>query len=126
MNKYHISLHLQFKKDCDVNKIEKFLGIESYRKNLLKDSVGENKTAKLWFKTIDYTNPDTYKVLCGFIKELSPKLSLVKEMINEFDGKATLTLYFEEFHDKPYIKLDYEEMNILSQNKIDFDVDFRF
>lgn len=125
-NKYHFSLHLQFKQDCDVDKVEKFLDVTAYRKNLLKDSLGENKTAKIWIKTKDFINPDTYDVLHNFIENFLPKFEKIKGLIEEYDGKATFTLYFEEFKEKPYIRLDARDMEIFSDNHINFEVDFRY
>ncbi len=44
---YHISLHLDFKKDVDVNEIEKHFGIEAHKKTSF-DSKGPHKAAKIW------------------------------------------------------------------------------
>ena len=124
-NKYHFSLHLQFAKYCDIDKLEKKIGIRSYRKNLLSESKGQNKTAKLWFRTEEFDDPDTYSVLKKFINKLSDKFELICEANKIFDGKTTLTLYFEEVKEKPFIKLSYDDMKILSDNNISFEVDFR-
>lgn len=40
---YHISLHLDFKKDVDVNEIEKHFGIEAHKKTSFLDSKGPHK-----------------------------------------------------------------------------------
>lgn len=126
MNKYHFSLHLQFKKDCNVDKLENLLGLKAYRKNFLSESIGKNKTAKLWFKTDDVENPDTYKIFKDFINSFKDKFEIIKEANETFEGKATLTIYFEKLTDKPYIKLSAEDMELLANNNINFDVDFRF
>ena len=125
MNKYHISLHLQFKKNCNVEKLENLLGLNAYRKNMLSESKGQNKTAKLWFKTNDIENRDTYGVFTKFLSSIKDKLEIIKKANEEFDGKAVLTIYFENLTEKPYIKLSVEDMKLLSQNDISFDVDFR-
>lgn len=59
--------------------IEKALKINAYRKNMLKDSVGQNKTAKLWFKTEDFMNSDVFMVTQNFIKEFEPKFEQICE-----------------------------------------------
>lgn len=125
IDKYHFSLHLQFKDDCDVDKIEKELGVTAYRKNLLKDSVGQNKTAKLWFKTEDFNLPDVFSVLDKFIQNFEPKFKQINNFNNKYNGKTTFTLYFEDCKIKPFIKLSPVAMRILSENKITFEVDFR-
>ena len=124
-NIYHFSLHLQFKKDIDVDKLESKLGFVAYRKNLLNESKGVNKTAKLWFKSKDYEDADTYAYLHSYIETLKDKFEFINEVMNAYDGTANLTLYFEEVKEKPYIRLDVEDMKILAANNISFDVDFR-
>ena len=124
-NRYHFSLHLQFQEDCDVNKLEKIIGLQSYKKNMLNESKGQNKTAKLWFKTSDYSEPDTYAVFEKILSKIKEKLEIIKQANDNFRGKTTLTLYFEELHQKPYIKLSKDDMELLSKNGISFDVDFR-
>lgn len=124
-NKYHFSLHLHFQKDCDVDKLEKIIGLQAYRKNTLKESKGQNKTAKLWFKTSDYDNPDTYAVFEKVLSKMKEKLEIIKLANEKFDGKTTFTLYFDELNQKPYIRLSKEDMELLSKNGISFDVDFR-
>ena len=124
-NIYHFSLHLQFKKDIDVDKLENKLGFVAYRKNVLSESKGMNKTAKLWFKSKDYEDADTYTYLHSYIETLKDKFEFINEVMNAYDGTANLTLYFEEVKEKPYIRLDVEDMKILADNNISFDVDFR-
>ena len=125
IDKYHFSIHLQFKKDCDVNMIEKEIGLTAYRKNNLTESVGKNKTAKLWFKTDDFTLSDVFSVLDNFIKTFETKFSLINKFNQTFDGNTTFTLYFEDCKIKPFIKLSPKSMEILSKNNIFFEVDFR-
>ena len=124
-NIYHFSLHLQFSKDCDVNLIEKTLGVSAYKKSSLNESKGKNKTAKLWFKSNDYDNPDTYSCFKNFVNKHKKLLELIGKFNNEFNGKTTFTIYFDKVPEKPYIKLEKEEMLLLAVNNISFEVDFR-
>ena len=124
-NIYHFSLHLQFKKDCDVNALEKEFGYTAYRKNLLAQSKGKNKTAKLWFKTKNMDAPNTYERFVAFLNRLEDKLPLIKKYNELYDGFTTLTIYFDELHAKPFIKLAAEDMKKLGSAGIAFDVDFR-
>lgn len=124
-NIYHFSLHLQFKKDCDVNALEKEFACTAYRKNLLAQSKGKNKTAKLWFKTKNMDAPNTYERFVAFLNRLEDKLPLIKKYNELYDGFTTLTIYFDELHAKPFVRLAAEDMKKLGSAGITFDVDFR-
>lgn len=124
-NKYHFSLLLQFDDDIDIDKLEKKLGLCAYRKNTLSESVGKNKTAKLWFKSNEYQNPDTFAVIEQFVDNLKYKLTLIKKVSDEYHGNSTLTLYFDNVNEKPYIRLSHKTMLLLAQNNITFGVDFK-
>ncbi len=124
MNKYHFSLHIFFKQDCDVNELEKIIGIKAYKKVLLKDSVGHNKSAKLWLRTEQETLPNTVERLSKFIEKMQPTFLLLQGYLKKFDGRCTLTLYFDELDQKPYISLPVDSLKILAENNIKFDVDF--
>lgn len=90
MNKYHLSLHLQFKQDVDVNKIEKELNLVAFKKSLLKDSKGTNKTAKLWFKTPDITDNNTFDVIEKFVENLKDTFYKIGEFNKLYDGFTKL------------------------------------
>lgn len=124
MNKYHLSLHLQFKQDVDVNKIEKELNLVAFKKSLLKDSKGTNKTAKLWFKTPDITDNNTFDVIEKFVENLKNTFYKIGEFNKLYDGFTTFTLAYEDFKNKPFIKLSPKTMKILADNNISFDVEF--
>lgn len=124
MNKYHFSLHIFFKQDCDVNALEKIIGIKAYKKVLLKDSVGKNKSAKLWIRTKQEKSPDTVERLSKFISKMQPTFLLLQDYLSKFDGTCTLTLYFDEINQKPCISLPVDSLKILAENNINFDVDF--
>ena len=85
MNKYHFSLHIFFKQDCDVNALEKIIGIKAYKKVLLKDSVGKNKSAKLWIRTKQEKSPDTVERLSKFISKMQPTFLLLQDYLNKFE-----------------------------------------
>ncbi len=124
-NKYHFSLHLQFKDDCNVDELEKEIGLLAYRKNMLKDSKGKNKTAKLWFKTKNFDAPDTYNIIDKFLKKLEPKFEIIKKANDKYNGYTVFTLYFDELHEKPCISLSKENIELLARYGFAFDTDFR-
>ena len=125
MTRYHLSLHIQFKQDVDLKNVEKELGVVAYKKYPLSESKGKNKTAKIWFKTDDTTEVDTLLVLSNFVNSFSDNFEKIKMLCKQFDGTCTLTLYFEDFDDKPYIQLTTEIMKKLSDCNINFETDFR-
>ena len=125
-NKYHFTLFYAFKKDINIDLFEKAMGVKAYRKNSLKDSKGQNKSAKYWIKTQDFTNPDSAMELEKFIKQIGPKLALSQPYLEQYDGFVRITMYFDEIKDKPYIALSPESIKILAQNNVKFDVDFKF
>ena len=124
-NKYVCWLYLQFKDDCNVDELEKEIGLHAYRKNMLKDSNGKNKTAKLWFKTKNFDAPDTYNVLDKFLESLKPKFEIIKKANEKYNGSTTLTLYFDELNEKPCISLSKENIKLLAFYGFAFDTDFR-
>ena len=86
---YHFSLHLQFKDDVDVDKLEKHFNMEAYRKNSLENSKGINKTAKLWFRTKELTNVNTHEMIENFTTSIFENFADLKEILSKFNGKAT-------------------------------------
>lgn len=124
-NKYHFSLHLQFKDDCNVDDLENKIGMRAYRKNMLKDSKGKNKTAKLWFKTKDFEEPDINAVLEKFLENLKPKFEIIKQANIAYNGNTVLTLYFEEIKQKPSVSLSKETIKLLAYYGFGFDIDYR-
>lgn len=124
-NKYHFSLHLQFKDDCNVDDLENKIDMRAYRKNMLKDSKGKNKTAKLWFKTKDFEEPDINTVLEKFLENLKPKYEIIKQANIAYNGNTVLTLYFEEVKQKPSVSLSKETIKLIAYYDFGFDIDFR-
>lgn len=125
-NKYHFTLFYSFKKDINIDMFEKAMEIKAYHKNSLKDSKGQNKTAKYWIKTKDISNIYSDNELEKFILDIEPKLILSQSYLKEYEGFARITLYFDKVKDKPCISLSSQSMKILSDNNINFDVDFNF
>ena len=122
-NLYHFSLHLKFLDDVDVDKIEKQIGIIAYKKTPLKESVGKNKSAKIWYKTQDKNNTLSDKVLENYILKMQEKFEIIKDICLKNNGKATLTMYYDQIQEKPYLKLTANQLKILADNNIDFELD---
>lgn len=123
---YHFSLHLCFENDVDVDKLEKHLHLVAYKKNFLKDSKGNKKTAKLWFKTQEYTDVNTDIVLENFVEKIYPNMVDLKEILQANKGTAGLTLYFTFVKDRPIIGLTTRTIEFLEKMGIHFEVDFKF
>ena len=123
-NRFHFSLHLQFKEDVDIDNIESLIAIPAYKKTPLSKSKGVNKTAKLWYKSKTFETNDTYEIFNKYLTKMTTRFEIIKNLLNEHNGTAMLTLYFEDTPDKPFIKLEYKDMQLLASNNISFEVDF--
>ena len=84
----------------------------------------KNKSAKLWIRTKQEKLPDTVERLSKFISKMQPTFLLLQDYLNKFDGACTLTLYFDEINQKPFISLPVDSLKILAENNINFDVNF--
>lgn len=122
---YHFSLHLQFLNDIDVDKLENYFKIEAYKKTFLKDSKGSCKTAKLWYKSKDYTDVNTDIVIEKFIEKYFNNFRDLKNILEKNNGKATFTLYFTEVKERPIISLTQKTIDLFNKLGILFDVDFK-
>lgn len=121
---YHFSLHLNFKKDVDVDLIEKHFKLQAYKKTFLKDSKGNEKTAKIWYKSKDYTDVYTDEAIEKFAINMLQNFDDLKGILTKNDGEATFTLYFTETKERPVIALTFKTIQIFEKLGLSFDVDF--
>ena len=125
--KYHFSLILEFEKDINVDELEKVIRIKAYRKNSLTNSlIGENnkKTAKLWLKSEDYENENTFEVLENYLISVQENFSNIKPILSDFNGKFCFQLVFNEALERPIIELTTKSIEILYNLGDSFSVDF--
>lgn len=122
---YHFSLHLNFSNDVDVDKLERHFKIEAYKKNFLKDAKGSHKTAKLWYKSIDYTDVNTDVVMEKFVEKLFENLYDLKNILADNNGTATFTLYFTTAKERPIIALTAKTIDLFNKMGMIFEVDFK-
>lgn len=122
---YHFSLILCFENDVDVDKLEKHFKLTAYKKNFLKDSKGNKKTAKIWFKTQDYTDVNTDKILEKFVEKIYPNFADLKEILKTNNGTAGITLYFTLAKERPIISLTTRTIELLEKMGMHFEVDFK-
>lgn len=121
---YHFSLHLSFKKDVDVDKLEKQFGLTAYKKTYLKDAKGPEKCAKIWFRTNDFTEVNTDEMIEKFAEKIFDKFKDLKQILSEQDGKAYFGLVFTQVKERPVIALTYKTIKMFEQLGFSFDVDF--
>lgn len=121
---YHFSLHLHFNDDVDVNALEKYFKMEAYKKTALKESKGENKSAKIWFRTKELTEVNTHEAIEKFLTNVYDNFRDLKQILDENNGHGTFSLIFTKAKERPIISLTYKTIQILEQLGLSFDVDF--
>ena len=122
---YHFSLHLNFKRDIDVDAVEKHFGIKAYKKTAYKDSKDKEKIAKIWYKSKEYTDVNTHLVLEKFAQNMATYLKDLKNFLAANDGSAIFTLYFTSAKERPIIELTPTVIDIFQKLGASFEVDFR-
>jgi len=125
--KYHINLILTFEKDINIDEVEKYIGIKAYRKSLLKESkIGEDnkKSAKIWFKSREYSSENTYEVVEEFLISIYEKFKEIPSILNEFIGNFGVQLIFSSFDERPIIELTKKSIEILHNIGANFSVNF--
>lgn len=123
---YHFSLHLHFKQDVNVDKLEKHFNYTAYKKNMLKDSKGipERRTAKLWFKSDSFTEINVDEKIEEFVKKIYNNFHDLKDITTKFDGDAVFSLIFTETKERPIISLTTQTIQLFAELGLSFDVDF--
>ena len=122
---YHFSLHLRFKRDIDVEAVEKHFEIKAHKKTAYKDSKGKEKMAKLWYKSKEFTDVNTHLVLEKFVQNMATHLKDLKNFLASNDGSATFTLYFTSAKERPIIELTPTAIDIFQKLGLSFEVDFK-
>lgn len=123
---YHFSLHLNFKKDVDVKKIEKMFKIKAYKLTSLKDSKGddEHKRAKLWYKSADFSEINVDEQIEKFTSKIFDNFNGTKSLLKEFDGRAIFSLIFTQTSERPIIALTNKTIEMFDKLGLSFEVDF--
>lgn len=126
MNRYYFSMFLSFKKDIDLDKLEKVLNLNATEKTALKDSYGEfhEKEASFYYRTEEMTEIYSDDEFEKFLFNLSKNLSPLPEIMNEYDGECSFCMVFTKTDNAPCISLSKEAINFLGQLNARFDVDF--
>ena len=122
--RYHFSLHLNFKKDVDVDKLEKQFGLSAYKKTFLKDCKGPQKCAKIWFRTNEFTDVNTDEKIEKFTEKIFDNFKNLKQILNEEEGSARFSLVFTETNERPIIGLTLKTIERFKELGLSFDVDF--
>ena len=123
---YHFSLHLNFKKDIDVEKLEKMFKIKAFKLTSLKDSKGdaEHKRAKIWYKSADFNEINVDEHIEKFMSKIFENFKGLKELLKEFDGRAIFSLIFTQMTERPIIALTSKTIDMLGKLGLSFEVDF--
>lgn len=121
---YHFSLFLSFKKDVDLQKLEKLLNIHATKITPLKDSVGKIKTAKMWFKTRNFKNANCHLTFEKFLISLYDSLKNIKTILEEFQGELWIDIVFTKSSSAPSICYTKNAIKYLSLYNANSCVDF--
>ena len=122
--KYHFCIHLNFKKDIDVAKLEKHFGLSAYKLTFKKDAKDREKTAKIWYRTEDFTNIMVDECFENFVLKIKDNFVDLPQFLQEYDGKCVFQIVFKELHEYPIISLSKDVIEILNQLNASFETDF--
>lgn len=121
---YHLSLHLSFNQDVDVDKLEKHFKHTAYKKTFLKDSKGNKKTAKIWYKSSEFTDVNTHEQIEKYLEKIYPDFIDLKEILQKYDGECVFSLIFTLTKERPIISLTTKTIQLMEKLGMSFDVDF--
>ena len=124
MNKYYFSLSIHFKKDIDLYKLQDDLKIKATKLTALKDSKGPNKSAKFYCKTNSFENIYTDNEFEKFVDSLMENLSVLPNILREYDGKCCFCVVIEEMTEAPCLSLSEKTIANLHKIGASYDVDF--
>ena len=124
MNKYFFSLHLHFYKDIDLVSLEDVLKLKATKLTQLSESKGENKCAKFYYQTNEFSKTYSDEEFEKFLFSLKENLEYLPEILSEYDGECSFALVFTEVNDSPCISLSQEAIKFLNYLNARFDVDF--
>lgn len=113
--KYYLELEFEFKKDVNLELFEKALGIKATGKTSLAESKGSRKTAKIWWKTKEFSDWNTDEILEKYIEKIAPKLENAHKFCEEFEASAGVCLVFTHLKDRPVIALTKHAIELLAK-----------
>lgn len=122
--KYYLGLEFDFEKDINLDEFEKKIGIKAFKKTKLADSKGSHKTAKIRWRTQEFTEWNTDEILEKFVEKFVPKLESVQSMIKMFNGDGGVVIVFTRMKERPVIALTKKSINLLAKAELDFCVDY--
>lgn len=122
---YHFSLHLHFKSDVNVDELEKHFRVKAYKKVFSKDAKDKEKTAKIWYKSKNFSNVNTDKCIELFVEKILVNFEDLKQILLDNNGNGVFTLYFTTVKERPIISLTKKTIEMFNTLGISFDVDFK-
>ena len=122
-NNFYFSLSAHFKKDYDVSKLEKLLGVKATKLTYLKDSVSPVPSAKFLFKTKTFEDIYTDKLFEEFVETIYKKAPNIKDEITSNNGDLSFCIVFTDFKSKPSLYMSNRTLTLLSNMGADYAVD---
>ena len=124
MNSYYFTLSLRVYEDIDIYEIEKKLGIKATKLTTFKNSLGKNKSAKLYIKTKEFSNIYTDEDFSKFVNVFANKKDILNEIQNKYKTELIFCVVFTSFKEKPCLSLNKDTIKLLSELNANYDIDF--
>ena len=119
-----VDLTLRFPEDVNLDEIEKILGMKATSKKTKQESKSKNKFARISFYTSRKRSPNPSQVLENFLLKIHENIKKVPEILKKYNGRAFLCLIMNFSEYVPTVFLSQTVIDILSECKIEFDLDF--
>ena len=100
------------------------LKIKATKLTYLKDSKGPIKSAKFYCKTNSFDNIYTDNEFEKFVDGMVDNLTVLPNILKEYDGECCLCIVFEEITEKPCLSLSEKTIENLFKIGASYDVDF--
>ena len=124
MNKYRFAISIHFKSDYDVEKLGEILKIQPTKITPLEKSLGNEKSAKFYYKTKEMTDIYTDNMFEDFVAQIAPNLAPLPQILKENNGTCVFRILFDEMSEKPCLSLSNKTLGILYNLGASYEVDF--
>ena len=122
--KYHFSFCLYFKKDANVEELEKLFGIKAYKLTKLSEAKSTNKRASIWYRTEDFTSVMIGECFDNFVEKIKDNFVELPQVLQQFEGECEFSVVVDEMDEKPSISINENTIKTLAYFGASYDVDF--
>jgi hypothetical protein len=119
-----VDLTIRFVEDVNLDEIEKFLGMKASKKKTKEEAKGKNKFARITFYTPRTRDFYPTEVLEKFLLKIHENIKKIPQVLKQHNGKASICIVIDKTQEIPSLYLSQTVIDILSECKIEFDVDY--